>query len=407
MAALTVLFLYLFVLAMPALATALAQRPWDGVVDWTAARAWWAGTNPYTPEALKAAGLASLGHPPTTSFWFLPLASLTKEQMSQVVGHLVLVLMFAQTYWIFRTFRWTTPLLLAGVVTIWTVTTTWMQYHLYIAQVSQYLSFFFVVGWLALRRRHDVVGGMAHGAALTIKLFPGLVIFYLLLQRRWRAVFAAGGFYLAVVIFMTSRFGVAAWQLFAKEEPEIVVFWIGNPHNSTLQGLWHRILAPICGWTRTLNNKALILAALSTLLMFVVTFWLARRRQARASQHDLSTFDLSYFAVVVLSVIGNPFAFGHYTVIYLPAAFVVATYGWRERDSWPGKLALLAVILVWYMWRQDMYAMDPALRLYEVTHTGHLRFHLLEATQWAPPFILVLATWNLLRLRPPAPPTPT
>jgi|GEM_PF-2830284 len=404
----TALVCYLFVAAIPMLVSALAARPWDGVVDWTVAKAWFEGINPYTPEALKASGLPVIGHPPTTSFWFLPLAHLSMAMMSQVIGHLVVVLMFLQTVWICRTFRWPTPALLAAILTLWAITTTWMQYHLYIAQVSEVLGFAFVVAWLALRRRWDVAGGLVLGAALTIKLFPGLVIFWLLLQRRWKAVFAAAGMYLAVAIIMTSRLGFGAWKLFLAEEPEVVRFWIGHPHNSTFQGLWHRFLAPGCGWTRTTNQKAILLAALSTLVFFGITYVVSRRRQATDSAGTAtSTFDLTYFAVVIVSVLGNPFAFGHYTAIYLPIGFVVAAHGWRERDTWAGKVALLAVIAVYCCWRSDMYAMDPVLATYERFRVGHLKYHLLEATQYLPPFILVLAIWNLLRLRNPPPPSPT
>src|SRR5690242_14738653 len=50
----------------------------DGLVDWTAARYYLAGKSPYSAEALNELGTYGFGHPPTTAFWFIPLAPFGK-----------------------------------------------------------------------------------------------------------------------------------------------------------------------------------------------------------------------------------------------------------------------------------------------------------------------------------------
>src|SRR5262245_40601470 len=47
---------------------------YDAGVDWSAAQLFWRGISPYSPEGLALVDVAAFGHPPTTPFWFLPLA---------------------------------------------------------------------------------------------------------------------------------------------------------------------------------------------------------------------------------------------------------------------------------------------------------------------------------------------
>src|SRR5437899_11714613 len=46
----------------------------DGFVNWIAARLYLLGQSPYSAESLASIGVPGFGHPPTTAFWFLPLA---------------------------------------------------------------------------------------------------------------------------------------------------------------------------------------------------------------------------------------------------------------------------------------------------------------------------------------------
>src|SRR5258706_15927982 len=74
----------------------MRDKPWDGRVDWIAARAWWDGKDPYSPAELHRVALDGLGHPPTTSFWSLPFALLPLNEMSPVLGDIVMFLLLMQ-----------------------------------------------------------------------------------------------------------------------------------------------------------------------------------------------------------------------------------------------------------------------------------------------------------------------
>src|SRR5438309_160205 len=83
----TLVTLLLLSYAIPRMVDAWKQYPWDGKVDWIAARAYVEHRNPYSPEELKKVKLDGLGHPPTTSFWWLPFAHYELKEISPLVGH--------------------------------------------------------------------------------------------------------------------------------------------------------------------------------------------------------------------------------------------------------------------------------------------------------------------------------
>src|SRR5688572_10033196 len=65
----------------------------DCRVDWAAARLFLEHKSPYTEEALATMGLQNygFGHPPTTSFWFIPFAKVNYPLMAEIVAVLTLV----------------------------------------------------------------------------------------------------------------------------------------------------------------------------------------------------------------------------------------------------------------------------------------------------------------------------
>ena len=71
-----------------------ARAGWgDCRVDWAAARLFLQKQSPYTEEALAWMHLQNygFGHPPTTSFWFIPFAKVGYPVMSEVLAILTLV----------------------------------------------------------------------------------------------------------------------------------------------------------------------------------------------------------------------------------------------------------------------------------------------------------------------------
>lgn len=366
--------LLLFVRALPSLRAAFHDYPYDGKVDWIAARAFWDGRNPYAPAELARVKLDGLGHPPTTSFWWLPLASLELSQLGVVAGAIVFVAMLASYLLLARELRWSLWPLSALALLAAVLSRGWMVYHFSIVQVSGFIALLYVLAWLALRRGHDVVAGVLLGCACTFKPFPGLVVLMLLLARRFRAVAAAVAVYLAVAAVMTARFGVVAWWQYLASEKGITDYWIGSVHNASLYGVVLRVLVPAChGSIGTQPICSAIALALTGVLVYIA--WGISRRALAEGR-----FDLPFALFAVLSVFCNPFTFEHYfALLVFPLALVAtATVGAAQlgmpRREVAGVAALLAVAAA--LLCIDFHYTDT------LTWQSHRLKHALELANW-------------------------
>jgi len=66
------------------------------------------------------------------------------------------------------------------------ISTNWLEYHFTVVQFSEIIAFFYVLGWVFLRRGRDTLGGVCLGLAATIKFFPAVMIGMLFFGKRWR-----------------------------------------------------------------------------------------------------------------------------------------------------------------------------------------------------------------------------
>ena len=366
--------LLLLARALPSLRAALHDYPYDGKVDWIAARAFWDGRNPYSPAELARVKLDGLGHPPTTSFWWLPLASLELLRLNVVVGAIIFVAMLASYLVLARELRWSLWPLSALALLAAVLSRGWMVYHFSIVQVSGFIALLYVLAWLALRRGHDVVAGVLLGCACTFKPFPGLVVLMLLLARRWRAVGAAIAVYLAVAAVMTARFGVVAWRQYLASEKGITDYWIGSVHNASVYGVILRTLVPACHGPIAAQPIGTALALALTAVLVYIAWGISRRALADGR------FDLPFALFAVLSVFCNPFTFEHYFALSIFPLTLVATatlgaarLGMPRREV-AGVAALLAVSAL--LLCIDFHYTDT------LTWQSHRLKHALELANW-------------------------
>ena len=201
---------------------------YDALADWKGARLFLLGQSPYSAEGLAALGQSSMGHPPTTPFWYLPLAGYEKSVVAQLSSVLLVMLLPLHAFLCAKELKYPVPFAIAVLVSSAVLTTSWFSYHFDAIQYSEPIAFWYVIAWWLLRRKRDVGAGVCLGAALTMKLFPGLLLILLLVARRFRALFAAVGTYLVIAAVMTRGYGVTSWLDFFKQQDGIARDWLGS-----------------------------------------------------------------------------------------------------------------------------------------------------------------------------------
>jgi hypothetical protein len=416
----------------------LAAR-WDCGVDWGAAKLFYQGISPYSPEGLQATGLEGygFGHPPTTPFWFLPLTEMGWPQAAQLIGVASLVALGVLIGLSASQLRLWAPIPTTILVLGLLLQVSWMYDHILIVQISAIIACLLVLAWYCLGRNRDYSAGFCLGIACTLKLFPGVLVLYCALTRRWRAVAAAGAIYLFVAGVMTARFGLSSWRAFFKQQGPIAHFWADYPRNASLHGIILRIFRPACerpyvngfAGVRDLAQMpsmppmkgASLATAAAALLFLLCCFLVVRAPKTRAA------FDLSMAMFIVLATFINPWIWEHYNVVLVMPMFVALVEAWRRwverRAAWAdgalgrnrffvstlGALVALALLgfVVW-TFHIDMYLKETLYgSVWEKKNANlpvprflHRDLHLYEFFNWAPwPIVLgilmmLLATMN-------------
>jgi len=396
----------------------------DGLEDWLAARYYVKGENPYGPEALGELKRIGIGHPPTTTFWSIPLARLDKAVAAEIFDLLSWLFLLVHLYLCAREVKFPSPLALAVLGFAWFLTTDGMTMHWHAIQISEHIALPLVVAWVFLRRGRQVPAGIALGIAATFKLFPGLLMLMLLVSRRFVAFAVAAAVYLGVAIFVTATYGIAAWPMFFQQQQLISRAWMGSIRSASLQGIVLRAMSPICQGNVLPLPAATVLATGLGIGLLVFTWWLSRPTLRQAREQDHTAIDLPFALVTMLAIFLNPWIWEHYHVFLIQPAFVILARllahlrgrvrGWLdEEEIGAGRLgraaamflvALVAVAAVVRIYETNVYAKMTLEGMWRNHPTPwvHGQMHLMEVLNWLPWAIMIaLGMGTVAYLSPP------
>ena len=196
-------------------------------------------------------------------------------------------------------------------------------YDLSLGQLSVVLLLLLCLCWLCLRRGFDSVGGLFLGVVIAVKLQAWPVVVYLLLRRRWIAVFVA----LSVVVVSNSvvAYVVGLDQLISyyfDVGPAILSTYRGDAWNTSVYSWgWTLFAGTNSVVTPSLGNGAIsdslvalapFSAWLSVLAVFVGGLYYVFRTQ---------DFDIAFSLLVCVSVLVSPIVWIHYyTWVVIPLA---------------------------------------------------------------------------------------
>ena len=293
-----------------------ALQEWNGdcLVDWWGARAWAERWDPYSDEGLKRAGIPNLGHPPTTPFWFLPLYKLDPRTVHGVVGQLVFLMLIIELFLLATDLGAPAVPATVALVFAFVLSQSWMRYHLAMVQVSEPVALLFVLSWWFLRRGMQVAGGAMMGLACTFKLFPGVMMIFFALTRRWKAFIAGSAVWLAIAALMTWGYGgLACWREYFAKQPGVNYLWAANVKNGGLPGVVLRVFQHACRSQHGGNLPIASVISTVVALMLLVLAWRLSRNLAMKDQ----SLDLPFALFSTVAIFVNPVIWEHYFVLLL------------------------------------------------------------------------------------------
>lgn len=323
----------------------------DFTQDYMAARALLAGHSIYdlfpaqdlAAQGLRAEALANY-HPPFNALLFLPLALLPYQAAAVLWTLLLLLLYLLIGAIVVRELGIAVPAHVAplaiGLSLLWYP----FQFNIILGQLSLPLAACVVGAWALLDRRRDGLAGALIGLAALIKLFPALLLLYLLLRRRWRALGAA---LLTIAAGMVITVAVVGLGDTLRYQNEIVALNVADFRasvlNVSLSAVFNRMFAGDIHVSPLVAAPALA-ALLTALADFALVLLLARATLRRhATRHDDAVVYALYCVAMPLL---SPTSWSHsFPLLALPLGLLALRLRARPSRRWI-QIAVLTFVLL-------------------------------------------------------------
>jgi hypothetical protein len=220
--------------------------------------------------------------------------------------------------------RWLTPFVLLAPAMVITLVMGNVQLAIIAASM---------VAMVLFERGRYAAGGALLAYTIVSKLYPGLLLFYLLLRRDWRAVVWTSVFAIAIVVVTIADFGVTPYVAFARHMPKLLSGEafpaFRNPAaiaiNESIPGLAFKLQlfgVPHMGFAA---SKAL--GWIYTVVAVALVARLALRPLAPGRE------PLAWLAILILATMRSPFlpTYAPFPSLWLATLLAALTWG-RSRD---------------------------------------------------------------------------
>ena len=284
-------------------------------------------------------------HPPFNAILFLPFSYLPYPIAFTLWNLLNLFLYALLIYIVLRNFN----LMRRDIVLRCFYLLLWYPFisNIGLGQSSIVLSILIVGGYFLIRRGRDASGAICLACATLIKMFPGFLIFYFLILRKW---------YGAVVMMITVAAGLMlTWAIVGSENfipyfievmPKNADLWVTFPWNASLPGFLSFFFSDslIDGkvYATALINLGQFGRRISTIIPMACSLFIVIQLFWRMKIKNDSE---SLFALLLLTMLlVSPLTWGHMLVVTI-FLFAILFRDYREEISVTMYSATLAAIL--------------------------------------------------------------
>jgi len=210
-------------------------------------------------------------------------------------------------------------------------------------QSSMIIAACLIGGWFWLRRKREYVAGFLFAIATSMKLFPGLVLLYLLIVKNWRAFFATISFILIGLVVTAIIVGLDDMRTYVM----IIVArdiddYRGYVLNHSIGGIVAKLFGKQMGWFSPLVKIPHIASVLIMLLSIGVLVYSILKLREMAAKKELS--DYAFGLTLVTMLLLSPITWSHiFPVLIFPMGLLLREY---IEDSSSARLRLLLFILI-------------------------------------------------------------
>lgn len=267
------------------------------------------------PAFVYAPGAALLGVP--LSFFGWPGATVVLD----FAGLLILGAAIAALLFRIRGETSAALIWLAGLLALFGISHP-LLFSLMLGQVTPVIAGGWILLWRPRPRSGEVLQGLLLGLLSAAKVFPLLLLLWLLFQRRWTTI-AITTIVFAVACFALGTDALTAWLAAARQMSAPIRLWT---ENQSLADLFHRFFYPIGlvrDWVIVQPAAPAMICAIPGLLMLLI--WALRARALSHEKADPVSEARLFAALWFLPAGAMALYWSHYAVLLYPAiALVIA-----------------------------------------------------------------------------------
>jgi len=279
-------------------------------------------------------------HPPFNALLYLPLSFFSYNTAFILLSVISIVFLFLINQFIVSGLKLSSEWFL----NLMCFTLLWYPvfYCLGSGQSSIIITFCLITGWFSLRHSREYVSGLFFAIATLMKLFPGLILLYLLIMKNWRALIAMVSFIvigLSLTAFIVGLDDVRTYAIImvARDIDE----WRGFVLNHSVTGIITRVFGDRTVWTEPLIQLPQISLLLIIFLNLSILIYTIFKIRVMAVKKEL--VDYGFGLTIVAMLLLSPITWEHiFPVLILPISLLLREYV-KERSS--RKLSIILLIL--------------------------------------------------------------
>jgi len=210
-------------------------------------------------------------------------------------------------------------------------------------QSSMIITFCVIAGWFSLRHSREYLSGLFFAIATLMKLFPGLILLYLLIMKKWHALFSTVFFIVFGLLATAVIAGVDDMQTYAIiTVARDIEDFRGFVVNHSIGGIVTKLFGKPMGWFEPLVELPNINSLLIMLLSIGILSYTILKMREMATKKELS--DYAFGLTMVTMLLLSPITWSHiFPVLILPLGLLL-----REHIDKPNskRLRLFLFILL-------------------------------------------------------------
>lgn len=219
-----------------------------------------------------------------------------------------------------------------------------------IAQLGAILLFFIMSGYYFYLQKRDNLAGILWGIIAAIKLFPALLFFLALTQKRYKVLFAMSLTGILTWLIPLYTYGKSIYSIYFDMLPR--VFWYGDNWNASIYGFLFRLFVD----PANLFQNLFVVKTVYLILFFLSLVWYLQtisRDKNKTSDHR------AFCLTLVMMLLMSPFGWMYYFSLLIMPMII----------TWQSIIAEKSPINTWArLWIFCLFLLDFPIGYVTATH---------------------------------------